>query len=104
MKKKAKRRVFVPSTDLLASVDSVLQWLREKARNEDRRSDAQHYADTQWLIRHDMKANAPAHAGAVATSVQPIVRCRDCGCTDPQEIRKDGLCGACYQERLPREH
>ena len=58
MTKQLRRRVSVPSTALLASVDSVLQWLREKARAEDRRSDAQHYADTQWLIRHDMKANA----------------------------------------------
>ena len=56
MTKNAKRAV--PSKALLASVDSVLQWFREKARNEDRRSDAQHYADTQWLIRHDIKANA----------------------------------------------
>ena len=47
----------VPSKALLASANSVLQWLREKARDEDRRSDAQHYADTQWLMRHDMKAN-----------------------------------------------
>ena len=47
----------VPSKALLASTDSVLQWLREKARAEDRRSDAQHYADTQWLMRHDMIAN-----------------------------------------------
>lgn len=60
MTKNAKRAE--PSKALLASVDSVLQWFREKARNEDRRSDAQHYADTQWLIRHDMKANAEHHA------------------------------------------
>jgi hypothetical protein len=51
----------VPSKALLASVDSVLQWLREKARNEGRRADAQRYADTQWLIRRDMNANANAH-------------------------------------------
>ena len=48
----------VPSKALLASADAVLQWLREKARAEDRRSDAQHYFETQWLMRHDMKANS----------------------------------------------
>jgi len=42
-----------PPKTLLASVDSALQWFREKARSEDRRSDAQHYADTQWLLRRD---------------------------------------------------
>lgn len=50
MKKTRSRRVSVPSTALLADVDSVLQWFREKARAEGRRSDAQHYADTQRLI------------------------------------------------------
>ena len=55
MAKNAKQ--VVPSKALLASADAVLEWLRGKARAEDRRSDAQHYADTQWLMRHDMKAN-----------------------------------------------
>lgn len=54
MKKDSKQAA--PSKALLASMDSALQWFREKARAEDRRSDAQHYADTQFMIRREMKA------------------------------------------------
>ena len=72
MKKNAKRAV--PSKALLASADSVLQWLREKARSEDRRSDAQHYADTQWMMRHDMKANDKAHFSEVSAANEDKVK------------------------------
>jgi len=71
MKKNAKRAV--PSKALLASADTVLQWLREKARSEGRRSDAQHYADTQWLMRHDMKANATHDGRRPRCTVDGIV-------------------------------
>lgn len=38
----------------LESAHTTLQTLREEARKDGRRSDAQHYADTQWLIREAM--------------------------------------------------
>jgi hypothetical protein len=37
-------------------VIAYLAALQDRARNEDRRSDAQHYADAVWLIRRDGKS------------------------------------------------
>jgi len=47
-----------PSKALLGQTLDVLQYFRESARHDDRRSDAQCYADAQWLLRRDSKANA----------------------------------------------
>lgn len=42
----------------LENTHEVLQRLREAARADGRRSDAQRYADTQFLIREEMKLAA----------------------------------------------
>lgn len=39
----------------LLTAHGTLQKLREEARHDDRRSDAQHFADTQFLICEAMK-------------------------------------------------
>jgi hypothetical protein len=51
----ASKTPAAPTKEMLATTDKVLQWLRVRAREMDQRSTAQHYADTQWLIRSDMR-------------------------------------------------
>jgi len=78
MENDAKRAV--PSKALLAQTLDVLQYFRESARHDDRRSDAQCYADAQWLLRRDSKANAPADLPATSGMVRRDVGqpCKDC--------------------------
>jgi hypothetical protein len=50
-------RLAMPAAVLteLEAAHATLQKLRIEARTDDRRSDAQQYADTQYLIREAMK-------------------------------------------------